>query len=75
MQWHLCSFLTALVVKVFNMEMQSEQIIPYDNLPTVTKPDNLNKLAILKVNGGLGTLMGMRRERRINIRLLTPDIC
>jgi len=34
-------------------------------LPEVTKPDNLNKLAVLKVNGGLGTSMGMRRERNL----------
>jgi UDP-N-acetylglucosamine pyrophosphorylase len=53
----------------------AEQIVPYDKLPNVTKPDNLNKLAVLKVNGGLGTSMGMRREKRIHIRLLTHNIC
>ena len=53
----------------------AEQIVPYDKLPNETKPDNLNKLAVLKVNGGLGTSMGMRREKRIYIRLLTHDIC
>jgi UDP-N-acetylglucosamine pyrophosphorylase len=53
----------------------AEQIVPYDKLPKVTTPNNLNKLAVLKVNGGLGTSMGMRREKRIQIRLLTHDIC
>jgi len=43
----------------------AEQIVPYDNLPKVTKPDNLNKLAVLKVNGGLGTSMGMTREKNL----------
>jgi UTP--glucose-1-phosphate uridylyltransferase len=38
-----------------------EQIVPYDKLPKVTSPDALNKLAVLKVNGGLGTSMGMSR--------------
>ncbi|KAI0645417.1 UTP-glucose-1-phosphate uridylyltransferase [Trametes meyenii] len=35
-----------------------DKIVPYSKLPT---PDssNLNKLAVLKVNGGLGTSMGM----------------
>ncbi len=36
-----------------------EQIVPYDKLPKVTNPENLSKLAVLKVNGGLGTSMGM----------------
>ncbi|KAF8210417.1 UTP-glucose-1-phosphate uridylyltransferase [Mycena galopus ATCC 62051] len=36
-----------------------EQIIPYANLPRPADPKNLNKLAVLKVNGGLGTSMGM----------------
>jgi UDP-N-acetylglucosamine pyrophosphorylase len=40
----------------------AKQIVPYDKLPKVTKADNLNKLAVLKVNGGLGTSMGMRRK-------------
>lgn len=39
----------------------ADQIVPYDKLPQVTKPDALNKLAVLKVNGGLGTSMGMSR--------------
>ncbi|KAI0074373.1 UTP-glucose-1-phosphate uridylyltransferase [Panus rudis PR-1116 ss-1] len=37
----------------------SNAIVPYDKLPTGTDPKNLNKLAVLKVNGGLGTSMGM----------------
>ncbi|KZT19061.1 UTP-glucose-1-phosphate uridylyltransferase [Neolentinus lepideus HHB14362 ss-1] len=36
-----------------------EHVIPYDNLPQIHDPKILNKLAILKVNGGLGTSMGM----------------
>jgi UTP--glucose-1-phosphate uridylyltransferase len=35
-----------------------EQIVPYAKLPTPSDPKNLNKLAVLKVNGGLGTSMG-----------------
>ncbi|OBZ68207.1 putative UTP--glucose-1-phosphate uridylyltransferase [Grifola frondosa] len=37
----------------------ADQIVPYDNLPTAIDPQSLNKLAVLKVNGGLGTSMGM----------------
>jgi UTP--glucose-1-phosphate uridylyltransferase len=37
----------------------ADQIVPYDKLPSVASPDALNKLAVLKVNGGLGTSMGM----------------
>ncbi|TFY70984.1 hypothetical protein EVG20_g2008 [Dentipellis fragilis] len=36
----------------------ADQIVPYDKLPEV-KEGSLNKLAVLKVNGGLGTSMGM----------------
>lgn len=36
----------------------AEQIVPYDDLPTSTDPKTLDKLAVLKVNGGLGTSMG-----------------
>ena len=36
-----------------------EQIVPYDRLPKVNDPKVLDKLAVLKVNGGLGTSMGM----------------
>ncbi|CAG8548397.1 9176_t:CDS:2 [Acaulospora morrowiae] len=35
-----------------------EQIIPYANLPVCENPQHLNKLAVLKLNGGLGTTMG-----------------
>ncbi|KAI0051814.1 UTP-glucose-1-phosphate uridylyltransferase [Auriscalpium vulgare] len=37
----------------------ADQIVPYDKLPSVASADALNKLAVLKVNGGLGTSMGM----------------
>ena len=36
----------------------ADQIVPYDDLPSTTDPKTLNKLAVLKVNGGLGTSMG-----------------
>jgi UTP--glucose-1-phosphate uridylyltransferase len=36
-----------------------DQIVPYANLPMPKDSSNLNKLAVLKVNGGLGTSMGM----------------
>ncbi|KAG6334948.1 hypothetical protein ID866_4146 [Astraeus odoratus] len=36
-----------------------DQIIPYDTLSEPKDRSNLNKLAVLKVNGGLGTSMGM----------------
>jgi UTP--glucose-1-phosphate uridylyltransferase len=39
----------------------ADQIIAYDKLPKETSPDALNKLAVLKVNGGLGTSMGTSR--------------
>ncbi|KAH9942330.1 UTP-glucose-1-phosphate uridylyltransferase [Epithele typhae] len=35
-----------------------DKIVPYTKLPQGS-PQNLNKLAVLKVNGGLGTSMGM----------------
>ncbi|RUS19049.1 UTP--glucose-1-phosphate uridylyltransferase-domain-containing protein, partial [Endogone sp. FLAS-F59071] len=35
-----------------------EQIVPYANLGTIETSDYLNKLAVLKLNGGLGTTMG-----------------
>ncbi|EPT02638.1 hypothetical protein FOMPIDRAFT_1047699 [Fomitopsis schrenkii] len=37
----------------------ADQIVPYDQLPQNPNPKNLNQLAVLKVNGGLGTSMGM----------------
>ncbi|KAF5317349.1 hypothetical protein D9611_003885 [Ephemerocybe angulata] len=36
-----------------------DQIVPYADLPSPSQAKNLNKLAVLKVNGGLGTSMGM----------------
>ncbi|KAG9292118.1 hypothetical protein G9A89_005262 [Geosiphon pyriformis] len=35
-----------------------EQIISYDTLPKSTDSEHLSKLAVLKLNGGLGTTMG-----------------
>ena len=35
-----------------------DKIVPYAHLPKPTDSKNLNKLAVLKVNGGLGTSMG-----------------
>jgi UTP--glucose-1-phosphate uridylyltransferase len=37
----------------------ADQIVPYDKLPTQFNHKHLDKLAVLKVNGGLGTSMGM----------------
>jgi len=37
----------------------ADQIIPYANLQSPPDSSNLDKLAVLKVNGGLGTSMGM----------------
>lgn len=36
-----------------------DQIVPYANLSVPKDASNLNKLAVLKVNGGLGTSMGI----------------
>lgn len=36
-----------------------DQIVPYAKLPKPKDTKNLNKLAVLKVNGGLGTSMGL----------------
>jgi len=36
----------------------ADQIVPYADLPKPKASSNLNKLAVLKVNGGLGTSMG-----------------
>jgi len=36
-----------------------DQIVPYDTLVAPNDQASLNKLAVLKVNGGLGTSMGM----------------
>ncbi|RPB16534.1 UTP--glucose-1-phosphate uridylyltransferase [Morchella conica CCBAS932] len=37
---------------------QASQVVAYDTLPTVEKSTLLGKLAVLKLNGGLGTSMG-----------------
>lgn len=37
---------------------ESDQIIPYEQLPMSADPNTLSKLAVLKFNGGLGTSMG-----------------
>ncbi|KAH8828506.1 UTP-glucose-1-phosphate uridylyltransferase [Flagelloscypha sp. PMI_526] len=37
----------------------TNQVVPYDQLPTSAQTSSLSKLAVLKVNGGLGTSMGM----------------
>ncbi|TFY83006.1 hypothetical protein EWM64_g1009 [Hericium alpestre] len=37
----------------------SDKVVPYSELPPPKDSSNLNKLAVLKVNGGLGTSMGM----------------
>lgn len=39
-------------------EPSPEQIITYKKLPKCDNPEYLNKLAVLKLNGGLGTTMG-----------------
>lgn len=36
----------------------SEQIVPYSTLSECTSTSDLEKLAVLKLNGGLGTTMG-----------------
>lgn len=36
-----------------------DQIVPYKTLPKPKDSSALSKLAVLKVNGGLGTSMGM----------------
>ncbi|GAA6054870.1 hypothetical protein JCM3770_004261 [Rhodotorula araucariae] len=36
----------------------AEQVVRYADLPEVTDPSLLDKLAVLKLNGGLGTTMG-----------------
>ncbi|KZT19064.1 UDPGP-domain-containing protein [Neolentinus lepideus HHB14362 ss-1] len=38
---------------------EGDQIVPYSSIDQPVDPKNLNKLAVLKVNGGLGTSMGM----------------
>jgi UTP--glucose-1-phosphate uridylyltransferase len=38
---------------------REDQIVAYNSLTKEPDASNLNKLAVLKVNGGLGTSMGM----------------
>ena len=38
--------------------LADEQVVPYSRLPTNPDPSILSKLAVLKLNGGLGTTMG-----------------
>ena len=38
-----------------------KQIVPYEQLPQNGDASSLKKLAVLKVNGGLGTTMGESR--------------
>ncbi|KAI8377461.1 UTP--glucose-1-phosphate uridylyltransferase family [Radiomyces spectabilis] len=35
-----------------------DQVVAYKEIPETTSPDDLSKLAVLKLNGGLGTTMG-----------------
>jgi len=39
--------------------LQSDQVVSYTSLPKDTDPSILSKVAVLKLNGGLGTSMGM----------------
>lgn len=48
----------------------ADQIVPYDKLPTQFNVKNLDKLAVLKVNGGLGTSMGELHFRHYNVLLI-----
>ncbi|KAJ6500028.1 UTP-glucose-1-phosphate uridylyltransferase [Mycena vitilis] len=67
MQSFLCLFTRYLAEKMGNEELcwekirspAEDQIVSYDTLPTSIDPKSLEKLAVLKVNGGLGTSMGM----------------
>lgn len=36
----------------------ADQVVPYASLPDADDSKHLDKLAVLKVNGGLGTSMG-----------------
>ena len=46
----------------------ADQIVPYDSLPEATDKSILTKLAVLKVNGGLGTSMGGWRTKSLLAR-------
>ena len=61
---------TIFAVNIFSTQLASfsdwerikspseDKIVPYADLPKPTDSKNLSKLAVLKVNGGLGTSMG-----------------
>ncbi|KAJ6499165.1 UTP-glucose-1-phosphate uridylyltransferase [Mycena sanguinolenta] len=67
MQSFLSLFTRYLAEKVSKEELDwdkvvapaENQIVPYDNITSSVDPMSLQKLAVLKVNGGLGTSMGM----------------
>ncbi|KAJ7346762.1 UTP-glucose-1-phosphate uridylyltransferase [Mycena albidolilacea] len=67
MQSFLSLFTRYLAEKVSNEELNwdkiksptENQIVSYDDLGVSIDPESLQKLAVLKVNGGLGTSMGM----------------
>jgi UDP-N-acetylglucosamine pyrophosphorylase len=63
----ICESLFVLTAFVLTLEYSdwdrikspaADQIVPYDSLPKPADHKNLGKLAVLKVNGGLGTSMG-----------------
>ena len=48
--------------------------MPYDKLEQVDDPSILGKLAVLKVNGGLGTSMGTHTRASTNLKLWLNSI-
>jgi UDP-N-acetylglucosamine pyrophosphorylase len=52
----------------------TEQIVPLDQLTDPIIPASLNKLAVLKVNGGLGTSMGKDYDIYISIYQICSQI-
>lgn len=62
------SHTTCICVSAANVRLSSdwakiqppapEQVVPYSDLPECKNPSLLDKLAVLKLNGGLGTTMG-----------------
>ena len=52
----------------------ADQIVPYDTLVAPNNQANLNKLAVLKVNGGLGTSMGEPSPRSPSIVLISSRL-
>jgi hypothetical protein len=49
-----------------------KQVIPYDCLPEISGSAALSKLAVLKVNGGLGTSMGTIVHFLLQLSLRAP---